>query len=211
MPLHWIESTEDGQKLIRRLAIDAALMYEEGEDPLTAGLRSLFSCIQFLETSPGVRIIGLTRPLRKIAYAVRDTAQGAKPPLLFGRTPKRKGAPSATNSDLLHALLAAALEVLVRCGEDLQSARQFVANAASRRKMTHRKGKPIEAMQIQRWRDSINASASPQTNEVYTGIIADLVQEGVIPDKGAKATDVQIMYARDTVENLIWSAWIAGF
>lgn len=210
MPMHWIEATEQGSQLIETLKKTAGFV-ESGGDPLVGGTKALFALIRFLEDAPMIKLSGATAPLRRLGYALRDTAEGAKPPMLFGRPPSTSGgAPTGTSADIVRGLLAAALEVLIRGGEKLNTASKFVADEARKRRITHRDGDCIKPIQIQRWRDNINGKANEATNRAFVETLAGMVEAGVIPEKNAKPTQPQAAEARADAVALVESVCLAG-
>jgi hypothetical protein len=201
--------TDEGCELIKSLLV-VAKANEDGEDDLVSGIKSLVAIARFLETTPWLVESGALRPLKRLCYALRDLAEGSKPPMLFNRT-RRDGAPAGTSDDILRGSVAVALEILVRAGEEPGPASRFLARVMDSHRVRMRGGTPVRAKQIERWRKEMGSSASPIMPMLFKEVLAKLEKLGRIPEKGAKPTERQVKEARKYAANSIEGLWLSGF
>jgi hypothetical protein len=140
-------------------------------DALTASYYALSSVIQFLLDDPRVKESGATRSLGRLAFAVMDRTQGARPLLFFGPRKNVKGAPNYTSAVVLRALVNVAFGPLLEARMPKQEAGKWLAAELAHGGIKQPNGEEITAKQIIRWWAELGAESMKGSDEAFTWFV----------------------------------------
>lgn len=131
---------------------------------------------RFLEADPIIKNSEITKRIGKLAAALRNVTLGVKPEL-FARpkgSPKHRTA-GKSETVALQAIAAAALELMVRRGMDIDDAAQFISYRLELKKITHSaKRTPIRPNTIKGWRYEMGGANPSESVAIFNQQIAEL-------------------------------------
>jgi hypothetical protein len=154
----------------------------EFPDPLDRSYEALRAAIKYVDSTLDPSLGGLTSPLHALVNALSDTLKGGKPEMLRS-PPRAKGPPKDQSFASVQGVLAGALETLIRADMPGAQAARFVANEASRLRISARNGEPISQNSIIQWRHrqggDLSANATAAFKKVTTPRFSSLADAKV--------------------------------
>lgn len=148
---------------------EAAEAEAADKDALAAALHALAAAIEFIEGDATAGAGALTRPLTRLALAIRDVMQGGRPKLFEPRAEKG-GRPSNRSSEAAKGIIAATCDCLVKGGMRLKDAGAVIAAELDRQQIRV-DGKRIDAARVLRWRDEIGGRASQLASSTFRDLV----------------------------------------
>jgi hypothetical protein len=133
-----------------------------GDDPLECARGSLAAVMKYLNSFPEVRCEDLQTTLLVLMNVISDRLEGGKPPLLFDRPPPAGNRPTDQSFDLVRAIVAIAVELLLKHGgRSRKAAGDFVARLCDAEGLRQPDGKRITRGTALNWRDRSTDRSDP--------------------------------------------------
>jgi hypothetical protein len=191
------------RKLVEEL-VRANQAAEAGENELYVALKCVVSLLHFLDDDLVIRATGLTRPLGRLAAALRDVGQGAQPAMFFERPNKGVGRPKDISFEVARGTIAAAVAVLVDNGASRMEAASFVAAELRKTDCKLPNGNPISSKQVLRWRDEMGGSAPALAEATYKDVLSKYARASTVaPLSPRRLRDI----VRGSLQALVYSGF----
>jgi integrase len=164
-------------------------------DPLSASCEALCEVIEFLAADKRARERETTRSLVRLALAVFDRLQGARPRLLFDARGKKSGAPISTSATFLRAPVNAAFHTLRKAGMSREEAGKLVAKELDLNGIKQPNGKEIAARVVMRWGGELRGKSPTGSDEFFARYL-----HGVMLVNGGQAPQDDAPLDRETAK-----------
>jgi integrase len=151
------------------MAVLAGIGQRPDVDRLERSYAALRAVVAYFDSSADISIRDLMRPLHALIHALSDSLRGGQPALL---RPRRRGTgpPKDQSFSSIQGAVAAALEIMVRAGMQVDSAARLVTTMAHSHGIRDRNGQRLTAAQAINWRHRAGDDLAPTGTAAFKQI-----------------------------------------